>query len=218
MEGLRGQTHAILRHGLDRPAARCLELFTDPLPVWSHPAAAIDRALEAVHQLRGDASAPTADCCGCRNRRGRGLLEQRPKAPMFRVVASPADGACHRPRSSRAAVLCSFAVGFEPRAGHRLAWPSGWRFGAYHLALLVVHCGSPSAMERWLAAPEGRVSGLPGRWPRLCVMGSEELERSANASACRWWSTGFRAGGPAEEWLWPACGKLERGESGWRTA
>jgi len=89
-----------------------------------------------------------------------------------------------------------FAVAFETTAPPPPCWPfQAWRSGAYQLgALLVVHVRIP---RRWrlLAAPRRPL--CRASWPlaHVCaVMGSEEWSRSANASACRWWSRVSEAG------------------------
>ncbi|NQV10668.1 MAG: hydrogenase formation protein HypD [Cyanobacteria bacterium] len=212
MEVCGGQTHAILRHGLDRLLPRGLELIHGPgCPICVTPAAAIDRALEL-------AARPEVILCSYGDMlrvpgsAGRSLLEQRAEGANVRVVASPLDVlAIARDHPGRRVVF--FAVGFETTApATALLAHQAWRAGLTNLALLVVHVRIPPAMEALLAAPEGRVQGFLAAGHVCAVMGSEELEPICHRFRVPVVVTGFE---PVDllEGVLRCVRQLERGES-----
>lgn len=66
MEVCGGQTHSIIRHGIDQLLPDGVELIHGPgCPVCVTPLEIIDRAL-AIAARPGSSSAPSATCSGCR--------------------------------------------------------------------------------------------------------------------------------------------------------
>ncbi len=174
MEVCGGQTHAILRHGLDQLIPPQLELIHGPgCPVCVTAAETIDRALQL-------AALPEVILCSYGDMLrvpGTGpshLLEARASGADVRVVTAPLDVlALARSHPERQVVF--FAVGFETTApATALLAHQAWSSGARNLSLLVSHVRVPPAMEAILAAPEGRVQGFLAAGHVCTVMGSQE--------------------------------------------
>ncbi len=211
MEVCGGQTHALLRHGLDQLLPEGLELIHGPgCPVCVTPAATIDRALELAARPEvilcsyGDMlRVPGSD--------GRSLLELRAAGACVRVVTSPLD-ALAIARECPAQQVVFFAVGFETTApATALLAHQAWCCGSTNLALLVGHVRIAPAMAALLASPHNRVQGFLAAGHVCAVMGSEELEPLSARFHVPVVVTGFE---PVDllEGLLRCVRQLERGE------
>ena len=212
MEICGGQTHAILRHGLDQLLPEQLELIHGPgCPVCITAEAAIDRAQEL-------AGRPEVILCSYGDMlrvpgsSARTLLDVRAAGGDVRIVTSPSDVlAIAQAHPARTVVF--FAVGFETTApATALLAHQALGLGLGNLALLVCHGRVPPAMEAILAAPECRVQGFLAAGHVCTVMGVEEYRPIAQRHGVPIVVTGFE---PVDllEGLLQGVRQLERGES-----
>ncbi len=175
MEVCGGQTHAILRFGLDRLLPSAVTLLHGPgCPVCVTPIEIIDRAQRLAIQ-------PEVTFCsfgdmlrvpGSRTN----LLASRAAGADVRVVYSPLDAvklaAAHPQRQ-----VVFFAVGFETTApATALAVRHAAALGLENFSLLTAHVLVPPALESILAAPDCRVQGFLAAGHVCSVMGQREYE------------------------------------------
>ncbi len=212
MEVCGGQTHAILRHGLDQLLPPGLELIHGPgCPVCVTASETIDRALELAARpglilcsygdmLRVPGSSPHT------------LLEARAAGADVRVVTAPTDAlAIARAEPRRPVVF--FAVGFETTApATALLAHQAWSQRCRNLSLLVSHVRVPPALEAILAAPQGRVQAFLAAGHVCAVMGAMEYEPIAARHGVPIVITGFE---PVDllDGLLRSVRQLERGEA-----
>ena len=159
MEVCGGQTHAILRHGLDRLLADSVELLHGPgCPVCVTPPAALDQAVALSRR-------PEVILCTfgdmLRVPGGLGDLNSaRAAGGDVRVIYSPLDAvALAREHPDREVVL--LAVGFETTApAAAVAVLQAAALGLANLSLLVSHSLVPPAMAALLDDPDCRIQGF----------------------------------------------------------
>jgi hydrogenase expression/formation protein HypD len=173
MEVCGGQTHSIIRHGIDQLLPEQVELIHGPgCPVCVTPLEMIDRALEiasrpgVVFCTFGDMlRVPGTD---------RDLFRVRAEGGDVRVVYSPLDAlAVARELPDREVVF--FAVGFETTApANAMAVHEARRLGVRNFSLLVSHVRVPPAVEAIMRAPECRVQGFLAAGHVCSVMGTSE--------------------------------------------
>jgi len=181
MEVCGGQTHTILRWGLDQLLPDGLRLVHGPgCPVCVTPAACIDQALELVLQ-QGVILCSYGDMLrvpGSRQHQGcADLLQARAAGGDVRLITNPGqvlDVARQHPE--REVVL--LAVGFETTApATALLVLQACRLGVHNLTLLQAHVRVVPAMEAVLAASGNRVQGFLAAGHVAAVMGGAELEQ-----------------------------------------
>src|SRR5436309_2710439 len=175
MEVCGGQTHTIVKYGIDRLLPRQLELVHGPgCPVCVTSLEMIDRA----HAI---ASRPDVTFCsfgdmlrvpGSRS----DLLQLKSRGADVRVVYSPLDAvnlAAARP--DRKVVF--FAIGFETTAppNAMAVWLARKRRLA-NFSVLVSHVLVPPMLTAILQAPGNRVQGFLGPGHVCTVMGTTEYE------------------------------------------
>ena len=160
MEICGGQTHSILRHGLDQLLPAQVSLIHGPgCPVCVTPAAAIDRAIDLVGRgvtvcVYGDmfrVPGSSVDLLTARARSGAGDV---------RVVYAPSD-ALRFAISHPDREVVFFSVGFEttaPAAALAVLHARAQRLGNF--SLLCAHVLVPPAMEAVIDDPECRVQGF----------------------------------------------------------
>jgi len=175
MEVCGGQTHTLMRYGIDELLAGALELIHGPgCPVCVTPLAKIDRALDLAARP-GVVLASFGDMLRVPGSSGD-LLQARAKGADVRVVYSPTDAlelALRHP--DREVVL--FAVGFETTApANAMAVAQARREGLANFSLLVSHVLVPPAMEAILSSPRNRVQGFLAAGHVCAVMGYQEYE------------------------------------------
>ncbi len=173
MEVCGGQTHTILRYGLDELLPPEVELVHGPgCPVCVTPIELIDQAIAL-------AARPEVILCSFGDMlrvpgSSLDLLTARARGGDVRVVYSPLD-AIALARREPARVVVFFGVGFETTAPttamavHRAA-----EIGLDNFALLAAHVRVPPAIEAILAAPDNRVQGFLAAGHVCTVMGTEE--------------------------------------------
>ncbi len=175
MEVCGGQTHAIVRFGIDQLLPPGLTLVHGPgCPVCVTPVELIDQALEI-------AGRPEVIFCsfgdmlrvpGSRDN----LLAVKARGGEVRIVYSPLDAvALARANPERQVVF--FAVGFETTApANALAVHQAREEGLANFSLLVSHVLVPPAIEAILSSPGNLVQGFLAAGHVCTVMGWEEYE------------------------------------------
>lgn len=175
MEMCGGQTHTIVKYGVDRVIPDCIELVHGPgCPVCVTSLEMIDRA----HAI---ASRPDVIFCSfgdmLRVPGSRGdLLALKSRGSDIRIVYSPLDAvnlAAARP--DRKVVF--FAIGFETTAPPNAmsVWLASKR-KLKNFSVLVSHVTVPTSMTAILQSPGNRVQGFLGPGHVCTVMGYEEYE------------------------------------------
>jgi hydrogenase expression/formation protein HypD len=175
MEVCGGQTHAIVRFGIDQLLPPGLTLVHGPgCPVCVTPIELIDKAIEIARR-------PEVIFCsfgdmlrvpGSRDN----LLALKAQGGDVRIVYSPLDAvALARAHPERQVVF--FAVGFETTApANALAVHQAREEGLANFSLLVSHVLVPPAIEAILGAPGNQVQGFLAAGHVCMVMGWEEYE------------------------------------------
>lgn len=172
MEVCGGQTHAIVKFGIDTLLPDAVELIHGPgCPVCVTPVEIIDRALEI-------AARPEVIFCsfgdmlrvpGSRT----DLLSVKAAGGDVRMVYSPLD-AVRIARANPGREVVFLAVGFETTApANAMAVLQAESLGLSNFSLLVSHVLVPPAIESILAAPGNRVQGFLAAGHVCAVMGYE---------------------------------------------
>ena len=173
MEVCGGQTHTIVRFGLDQLIPKRITLIHGPgCPVCVTPLELIDRALAI-------ASRPEVTFCSFGDMlRVPGsttdLLTVKSAGGDVRIVYSPLDAlALARARPDREVVF--FAVGFETTApANAMAVMQAYREGLNNFSALVSHVTVPPALETILSSDGNLVQGFLAAGHVCTVMGYEE--------------------------------------------
>jgi hydrogenase expression/formation protein HypD len=175
MEVCGGQTHSIVRFGIDQLLPDHLTLAHGPgCPVCVTPLELIERALAL-------AARPEVILCSFGDMlrvRGSGedLLSVRARGGEVRIVYSPLD-ALRIARENPAREVVFFAVGFETTApATAMAVSQARALGLENFSLLVSHVLVPPAMEAILSSPDCRVQGFLAAGHVCTVMGYAEYE------------------------------------------
>jgi hydrogenase expression/formation protein HypD len=187
MEVCGGQTHSILRWGIDQLLPPDLRLIHGPgCPVCVTPAATIDQALE----LAVDAGVMLCSYGDMLRVPGSGaggspsdLLAARAAGGDVRLVTTPLQvlqlAQAHPDRE-----VVFLAVGFETTApATAVLAEQVRRLGLTNLSLLLAHVRVPAAMEAVVTASQGQVQGFLAAGHVAAVMGTAELE--ALVQRCR---------------------------------
>jgi hydrogenase expression/formation protein HypD len=180
MEVCGGQTHTLIRQGIDQVLPSEIELVHGPgCPVCVTPLALIDHAI-AIAGRSGAILCSFGDMLRVPGSE-RDLYQARAAGADVRVVYSPLDALeVARRNPSRAVVF--FAVGFETTApANAMAVSQAHALGIENFALLVAHVLVPPAMLAILAAPGNRVQGFLAPGHVCTVMGWTEYEPIAQA-------------------------------------
>ena len=175
MEVCGGQTHTIVKYGIDELLPPGIELVHGPgCPVCVTPLELIDKAIAI-------ASRPEVIFCsfgdmlrvpGSR----RDLFAVKAAGGDVRIVYSPLD-CLQIAEQNPARTVVFFAVGFETTAPpNAMAVWQAKRRGLKNFAVLVSHVLVPPAMTAILASPANRVQGFLGAGHVCTVMGYEEYE------------------------------------------
>ena len=175
MEVCGGQTHTIVRQGLDQLLEGAVEMIHGPgCPVCVTPLEQIDKALllaarpDVLFTSFGDMlRVPGSEC---------DLQQIRARGGEVQVVYSPLDALeLARRRPDRQVVF--FAVGFETTApANAMAVWRARQLGIGNFSLLVSHVTVPPAMTAILDAPDNRVQGFLAAGHVCAVMGWTEYE------------------------------------------
>lgn len=175
MEICGGQTHAIVRFGIDELLPPEITLVHGPgCPVCVTPVDRIDQAIALAGR------ADTIVCSFGDMMRVPGtdsdLLRARSEGGDVRMVYAPIDSVrIARENPDREVVF--FAVGFETTApANALAVAEAHRSGVRNFSLLTAQVRVPPAIEAILSAPGSRVHGFLAAGHVCTVMGFREYE------------------------------------------
>ena len=171
MEICGGQTHAIVRHGIDRLLPPEVELVHGPgCPVCVTPLALIDKALsiaarpEVIFASYGDMLRVPGT--------GGDLLSVRAAGGDVRVVYSPLD-AVRLAQQNPTRQVVFFAIGFETTApANAMSVLQAARLGLDNYTVLVSHVCVPPAMHAILGSPHNRVQAFLAAGHVNAVMGT----------------------------------------------
>lgn len=170
MEICGGQTHAIIRHGLDQLLPPEIELVHGPgCPVCVTPIEAIDKALalasnpEVIFATYGDMLRVPGS--------GRDLFSVRASGGDVRIVYSPLDAlklALENPNKQ----VVFFAIGFETTApANCMSVLQAHSLGLNNYSLLVSHARVPPAIHAILSSTDNRVQAFLAAGHVCTVMG-----------------------------------------------
>jgi hydrogenase expression/formation protein HypD len=178
MEICGGQTHSIIKHGIDRLLPEEIELVHGPgCPVCVTPLETIDRA-HAIASTAGVIFCSFGDMLRVPGSRAD-LFQLRAEGADVRVVYSPLD--ClkiARAHPDRKVVF--FAIGFETTApANAMAVWLARREGLKNFSLLVSHVLVPPAISGILGSANNRVQAFLGPGHVCAVMGYGEYESIA---------------------------------------
>ncbi len=175
MEVCGGQTHAIVRFGVDDLLPPNVTLLHGPgCPVCVTPLEQIDRALAI-------ASCPDVIFCSFGDMlrvpgSGRDLLSIKAAGGDVRIVYSPLD-ALKLAKENPARQVVFFAVGFETTApANAMAVVQAAQQGVENFSLLVSHVRVPPALEAILSAPGCGVQAFLAAGHVCAIMGWTEYE------------------------------------------
>jgi len=175
MEICGGQTHTIIRHGIDQLLPGNVTLIHGPgCPVCVTPLEIIDRALiiaarpEVIFCTFGD----MARVPGSRT----DLLQVKAAGGDVRLVYSPLDAVrLAQQHPDRQVVF--FAIGFETTApANAMTVRLARQLGLSNFSLLVSHVLVPPAMTAILESPSCRVQGFLAAGHVCTVMGTKQYE------------------------------------------
>ena len=178
MEVCGGQTHSIVKHGVDRLLPPELELVHGPgCPVCVTPLEQIDKA-HAIARLPGVIFTSFGDMLRVPGSR-TDLLRLRSEGADVRIVYAPLD-AVRIAQDNPAREVVFFAIGFETTApANALAVTRARALGLRNFTLLVSHVLVPPAIAAVLQSPGNRVQAFLGPGHVCTVMGVREYEALA---------------------------------------
>ena len=173
MEVCGGQTHAIVKYGLDRLLPPTLELLHGPgCPVCVTPLEMIDRA-HAVAARPGVIFCSFGDMLRVPGSRGD-LLALKARGADIRVVYSPLD-ALRLAAANPARPVVFFAIGFETTApANAMAARQAKARGIRNFSLLVSQVRVPPMLSAILQSPGNRVQAFLGPGHVCVIMGTSE--------------------------------------------
>lgn len=190
MEICGGQTHAILRFGVDQLLPPGLELVHGPgCPVCVTPLELIDQAIELAFRP-GVVLASFGDMLRVPGSR-TDLLSARARGARVEAVYSPLDAvqlAARRPEEQ----VVFFAVGFETTApGVALALRQARAQRIANFSILSAHVLVPPALRMILGSPGNRIQGVLAAGHVCTVEGYEDYEPIAREARVPIVVTGF---------------------------
>jgi len=175
MEICGGQTHTLMRYGIDELLRGSVELVHGPgCPVCVTPLELIDRAINLARRREvtlvsyGDMlRVPGSDT---------DLFHVKAEGGDVRIVYSPTD-AVNLARSLPERKVVFFAIGFETTApAHAMAVLQAERLGLNNFSLLVSHVLVPPAIRSLLRSPKNRVQGFIAPGHVCTVVGCRDYE------------------------------------------
>jgi hydrogenase expression/formation protein HypD len=190
MEICGGQTHAIVRHGIDQLLPPEIELVHGPgCPVCVTPLELIDKALEI-------ASRPDVIFCSYGDMlrvpgSGSDLFSVKAQGGDVRVVYSPLD-AVKLAKANPDKQVVFFAIGFETTAPPNvMSVMQAKKLGLTNYSILVSHVRVPPAVSAILGTPTNRVKGFLLAGHVCAVMGYHEYPSLAEQFKTPMVVTGF---------------------------
>lgn len=211
MEVCGGQTHSILKFGMDELLPETVELVHGPgCPVCVTPLELIDRAIAIAS--RSDVSFCSFGDMLRVPGSSDDLLKVKARGGDVRIVYSPLDAlqlACRHPERK----VVFFAVGFETTApANAMAVHRAAALGLRNFSVLVAHVLVPPALEALLGCDDARIDGLLAPGHVCTVTGFRDYEPIAARHQIPIVVTGFEPvdllGG-----ILAAVTQLERGEA-----
>jgi hydrogenase expression/formation protein HypD len=190
MEICGGQTHAIVRHGIDQLLPPEIELVHGPgCPVCVTPLELIDQALaiaarpEVIFTSYGDMLRVPGSA--------RDLFSIRASGGDVRVVYSPLD-AVKIAQQNPGKQVVFFAIGFETTApANVMSVMQAQNLGLKNFSILVSHVRVPPAIHAILGSPQNRVQGFLLAGHVCAVMGYHEYPSLAEKYRVPMVVTGF---------------------------
>ncbi len=175
MEVCGGQTHTLMRYGIDELLPKEIELVHGPgCPVCVTPLEMVDRAIR-IASLPGIIFTSYGDMLRVPGSQSD-LFQAKANGADVRVVYSPLDAVkLARENTNRKVVF--FGVGFETTApANGMAVWQARREGLTNFSMLVSHVLVPPAMRLILSSPASRVQGFIAPGHVCTVMGYREYE------------------------------------------
>jgi hydrogenase expression/formation protein HypD len=173
MEVCGGQTHSLIRHGIDQLLPDQIDMIHGPgCPVCVTPLEVIDKALEI-------AARPGVIFCSFGDMlrvpgSGSDLFRVKGAGGDVRVVYSPLD-ALHLARDNPDREVVFFGIGFETTApANAMTVYQAQRLGVRNFSLLVSHVLVPPAIAAIMESPSCRVQGFLAAGHVCSVMGTTE--------------------------------------------
>jgi hydrogenase expression/formation protein HypD len=175
MEICGGQTHTLMRYGIDELLGDSVDLVHGPgCPVCVTPLEIIDRAINLARRpdvtlvSYGDMlRVPGSDT---------DLFHVKAEGGDVRIVYSPTD-AVNLARTLPDRKVVFFAIGFETTApAHAMTVLQAERFGLKNFSLLVSHVLVPPAIRMLLGSPKNRVQGFIAPGHVCTVVGCRDYE------------------------------------------
>ncbi|MFO7769722.1 MAG: hydrogenase formation protein HypD [bacterium] len=190
MEVCGGQTHSIVRSGLDRLLPEEITLVHGPgCPVCVTPLEVIDRAL-AIASLPGVIFTSYGDMLRVPGSEDD-LFSVRARGGDVRTVYSPLD-AVELARENPRDEVVFFAIGFETTApANAMSVLQARKEGLENFSVLVSHACVPGAMRAILSDPENRVQAFLAAGHVCAVMGYWEYPPIASEFGVPIVITGF---------------------------
>jgi hydrogenase expression/formation protein HypD len=190
MEICGGQTHSIVRHGIDQLLPDEIELVHGPgCPVCVTPLELIDKALQI-------ASRPEVIFCSYGDMlrvpgSKRDLFSVKAQGGDVRVVYSPLDAVALAKKNPHKQVVF-FAIGFETTApANVMSVIHARKLGLTNYSILVSHVRVPPAIYAILSSPTNRVQAFLLAGHVCAVMGFHEYPRLAEEFKTPMVVTGF---------------------------
>jgi len=209
MEICGGQTHSIVKYGIDELLPREITLVHGPgCPVCVTPLELIDKALQIAAQ-------PNVILCSFGDMlrvpgSSGDLLSVKAAGGDVRIMYSPTD-AVHIAVKNPDKQVVFFAVGFETTApANAMSVFQAKQMGLQNYSILVSHVLVPPAMEAILGSVDNRVQGFLAAGHVCTVMGYEEYEPIARQYKVPIVVTGFE---PLDllQGIYMCVAQLERG-------
>ncbi len=176
MEVCGGQTHALLRHGIDQLLPKTITLIHGPgCPVCVTALDRIDQAL-ALAQDPGVILCTYGDMLRVPGSGGRDLLSLRASGADVRIVYAPLD-VLRLARQHPERTVVFFAVGFETTApATALLAQQTMATGLSNLLLLLAHVRVAPVLNQLLSDPACAVQGVLAAGHVCTVLGDAELK------------------------------------------
>ena len=175
MEVCGGQTHSIVKHGIDRLLPEGIELVHGPgCPVCVTPLENIDKA-HAIAAQPNVIFCSFGDMLRVPGSNGD-LFTLKSQGADIRVVYSPLD--CLKiARANPDKHIVFFAIGFETTApANAMLVFRAKQEGAHNISILVSHSLVPPSITYILQSPQNRVQGFLGPGHVCTIMGYREYE------------------------------------------
>src|SRR5687767_1172793 len=175
MEVCGGQTHSIVKYGIDKLLPPEIELLHGPgCPVCVTPVETIDRA-HAIASHPGIIFCSFGDMLRVPGSRGD-LLALKSQGSDVRIVYSPLD-AVEIAASNPHRTVVFFAIGFETTApANAMAVWQARRRGLRNFTVLMSHVLVPPVLQSILQSPDNCVQAFLGPGHVCTVVGFDEYE------------------------------------------